>query len=277
MTDVKWIKIVVDVFDNRKIRQIEKMPEGDSVIVIWLKLLCLAGNINDKGMVYLTAEIPFTEEMLATEFNRPLTTIRMALELFQRFGMVEIIDNILKISSWEKYQNIEGLERVREQGRRRVSKFREKEKAPEIADSQHCNVTCNATVTQCNATDKNKNKSKSKNKNKDNSIKDTIRQTDVRRVVDAWNEIGVSEVKRMSASSTRYKMLNARIREYGIDAVLEAVDNVKSSSFLKGGGNKGWTIDFEWFVRPNNFPKVYEGKYADGRENNNTMEGWING
>lgn len=126
MADVKWIKLFTDVFDNRKIKQIETLPEGDAVIVIWMKLLCLAGNINDKGFVYFTNEIPYTEEMLATEFNRPLNIIRLALTTFERFNMIEIIDDIIKISSWEKYQNTEGLEKIREQNRLRKQKERER-------------------------------------------------------------------------------------------------------------------------------------------------------
>ena len=58
-------------------------------------------------------------------------------------------------------------------------------------------------------------------------------------------------------------MLLGRIREYGIDDVLKAVDSIADSKFLLGGNKKSWMIDFEWFVKPNNFPKVLEGKYLD--------------
>lgn len=164
MADVKWIKLATDIFDNRKIKQIEKMPEGDSVIVIWVKLLCLAGNINDNGLVYLTEEIPYTDEMLATEFNKPLPTIRLALGLFQKFGMLEVIDDIYHVSSWEKYQNVSGLEKLREQNRIRVNRYREKQKA--LA----CNVTCNVTDTLSNGEvmhiDKDKEKDKEIEKEK---------------------------------------------------------------------------------------------------------------
>ncbi len=93
--------------------------------------------------------------------------------------------------------------------------------------------------------------------------KDTVRQTEVRLVVDEWNSIGVNPVKRMTVTSTRYKMIAARIAEYGIDEVLEAVRKIKDSSFLRGGNKNNWMIDFEWFAKPNNFPKVLEGKYDD--------------
>ena len=65
---VKWIKITTDMFSNRKIRQIEVLPDGDALIVIWVRLLLLAGTINDSGRIYLTPEIPSTDQMLAAEF-----------------------------------------------------------------------------------------------------------------------------------------------------------------------------------------------------------------
>lgn len=145
MADVKWIKIAVNIFDNRKIRQIECLPDGDGMIAIWLKILCLAGNINDCGMIYLTKDIPYTEQTLSVEFNRPLTLIQMALKVFQQFGMIEVTDDFIRVSNWEKYQNIEGMEKIREQTRVRVAAYRERKALPEA---------CNVTVTQCNATDK---------------------------------------------------------------------------------------------------------------------------
>ena len=154
MAEVKWIKIVTDIFNNKKIKQIDAMPDADSILVIWFKLLCLAGNINESGLIILTKDLAYTEEMLATEFRKPINTVRLALKTFESFGMIELVDNIYCISNWEKYQNIEGLEKIREQTRLRVEKHRNKQKI----------LPCNATVTQGNATDieldKNKNKSK---------------------------------------------------------------------------------------------------------------------
>jgi len=149
MAVVKWIKLATNIFDNRKIRQIEGLPDGDAIIVIWVKLLCLAGNINDAGYVYFTKEIPYTDQMLATQFNRPLTTVQLALKTFEQFGMVEVIDNILHISNWEKYQNIEGLDKIREQNRLRkaAQRARQRELPPVSRDSH-------GTVTQGHATDK---------------------------------------------------------------------------------------------------------------------------
>lgn len=143
MAEVKWIKLFIDMWNNRKIKQIETLPDGDTVLIIWLKLLTLAGNINDGGMVYFTKDIPFNEQMLANEFGRPLETVKMALNVFEKFGMIELFDDMIYVSNWEKYQNTEGMERVREQTRKRVAAYRERQALP-----------CNATVTLRNATER---------------------------------------------------------------------------------------------------------------------------
>ncbi len=154
MNDVKWIKIDTALFDNRKIKQIRTLPDGDSLIVIWLQLLCLGGAVNDYGRIYLTNEIPYTDQMLSSAFGEPLPTIQMALDVFQKFGMIEIVDDIILISNWEKYQSIEGLEKVREQSKLRMREYRKRQK--EIGD---------VTVTQQlrSVTGQNKNKKENKN------------------------------------------------------------------------------------------------------------------
>lgn len=137
MADVKWIKVSTDMFNSsRKIKQIEVMPEGDAILVIWLKLLLLAGNINDGGAIYLTPEIPYTDEMLANELRRPINTVRLALNTFEHFGMIEIIDDILHLSSWEKYQSTDRLAELREKDRERKRLKRASESCPRTVHGQ---------------------------------------------------------------------------------------------------------------------------------------------
>ena len=169
MAEVQWIKIVTDIFDNRKIKQIEYMPEADSILVIWFKLLCLAGNINESGLLLITKDIPYTEEMLANEFKRPLNTVRLALATFQRFGMIEIVDDIMGVSNWEKYQNVESLERIKEQNRERQARFRAKNKIPTLPkpDKNNSNVTVTLPVTLSNAIETEQETEKEKELEKD--------------------------------------------------------------------------------------------------------------
>jgi len=126
MSDVKWIKITTDIFDDEKIKLIDAMPEADTIIVIWFKLLAQAGKSNSNGSLYLSGKLAYTDEMLSTVFNRKVQSIRLALDMFEKLGMIERGDYI-QISNWEKHQNIEGMEKIRLQTRERVRKHREKQ------------------------------------------------------------------------------------------------------------------------------------------------------
>ena len=128
MADVKWIKIVTDIFDDEKILLIESMPEHDAIIVIWFKLLCLAGKMNNGGVFIMNDKIPYTEEMLSTIFRRPLNTVRLALNVFEQFGMIERIDNVITIPNWSKHQTLDQLEERKEYMREYMQKYRERQK-----------------------------------------------------------------------------------------------------------------------------------------------------
>jgi hypothetical protein len=107
---------------------------------------------------------------------------------------------------------------------------------------------------------------------KDNNLivsKDTIRQTDVRRVIEEWNklqDVGIAPIRDIKPASKRCQMLKGRIREYGMDDLLKAMDNIRHSDFLRGENKNGWMITFDWFVKPNNFLKVLEGNYNGDRK-----------
>lgn len=167
MADVKWIKLSVDVFSNRKIKQLRGLPDGDAIIGIWIQILCLAGKTNNGGAIYFSTEVPYTEEMLAIEFDRPINLIRLAMATFEIFGMLETIDNVYLISNWEKYQSADKLEQLKEQNRLRVKKYREKQKqlATNTDMKHYSNVTGNDNVMQCNGIDKEKDIDKDINNN----------------------------------------------------------------------------------------------------------------
>ncbi|WP_449454739.1 phage replisome organizer N-terminal domain-containing protein [Streptococcus suis] len=179
MSDVRWIKITTDIFDDEKIQLIESMPEGDTLIVIWFKLLVLAGKQNYSGILALGDKVFYTEEMLTTVFRRKATTVKLALKTFEQFSMIAFVDGAVTIPNWEKHQNIDGLEKIRQQTRERVTRFRQKQKAVVNGKEQlklECNVTEALPVTAGNGqvTQQIKNKSKKENKTiLDNSSRET--------------------------------------------------------------------------------------------------------
>ena len=128
MADVKWIKLSTGLPDNRKIKQIRKLPDGDTIALMWIFLMCLAGETNDDGMVYFTSEIPYTDEMLAEQFSMEVNTVRLGIQTFQRFGMLDIVDNIICLSAWEKWQSVDKMAEIREYNRLAKQKSRAKQK-----------------------------------------------------------------------------------------------------------------------------------------------------
>ena len=224
MADVKWIKIATNMFDNRKIKLIEVMPEGDAIIAIWFKLLCLAGTTNDSGTVYFTKDIPYTEEMLASIFNRPLTTVRLAIATFKKFEMVEIVDDFIQISNWEKYQNSDKLEQLKQQNRERQKRWYDKQK---MLDNNNSNVSLTLGLTQPNAIDKEEDKDKEvlkeniiKEKNQPFSPK--IPQ-ELQELFDFWNSKGI--VVHRTINEKMAQLLKKALDLYGQAQIKQAIEN----------------------------------------------------
>lgn len=124
MADVKWIKITTDIFDDEKILLIESLPSADSIIVIWFKLLTLAGKQNNDGVFMMSNRIAYTDEMLASIFRREINTVRFALRTFEQYGMIELIDNVITIPNWGKHQTLDAYEKKKKRDRERIARKR---------------------------------------------------------------------------------------------------------------------------------------------------------
>ena len=260
MADISWIKLSVNIFDDEKIKLIRKMPEGDAMLLIWVQLLCLAGKTNDGGAVYIGQNMYYTDEMLSTICDQPLNTVRLALQTFDKFGMVDLEDDgLIVIENWEKHQNVEGMEKVREQNRIRKQRQREKEKQRAI-ESSH------VTSRDSHATDKNR---IDKNRIDKNRIDTNSTSTICTTLMEEWNKLNqnISKITTINPGTQRYTLLKARLNDYGEEKILQDINRINSSKFLQGYNNNGWNITFDWFIKPNNFIKVLEGNYDDKANN----------
>lgn len=122
------------------------MPSGSDILVIWIELLVLAGQINDCGSIYFNHEVPYTADLLSAQFGFPIATIQLALSTFSKFGMIEIIDDIIHISNWQRYQNENALERIREAHNARQRAYYQRQKALRIEGSVSADVS-NDTIS----------------------------------------------------------------------------------------------------------------------------------
>lgn len=261
MADVKWIKVYTDMFDiSRKIKHIERKPMGDTIIVIWFKLLLLAGRINDGGAIYITQSIPYDIEGLADELRREPSIVENALSVFEMYDMIERSGGYIYISSWEEYQNIEGLDKIREQNRLRKQKQREKQRVSEEV-SQECHGTVTGQVTGCHAIEEDK----EEDKEIELDIKEVQKEKpiDYQHIINLYNSICVSLPSVRSLSEARKKAIKARLTTYTTDDFRQCFENAEASSFLKGGNNRNWIATFDWLIKDQNMAKVLDGNYSD--------------
>ncbi|MCI9357235.1 MAG: hypothetical protein HFH59_06760 [Lachnospiraceae bacterium] len=142
MAEMQWIKLRIDMFDDEKIKIIQAMPEGDSILVVWIRLIALAGKCNTNGLVLIEDEFPFTDEMLSVIFGKSLQTVRLALKTLEKFHMIENTTKGIYIINFNKHQNIEGMDKIREQNRLRKRRERERKAAllleQETSEGQEC-------------------------------------------------------------------------------------------------------------------------------------------
>lgn len=134
MADVKWIKIATNIFDDEKIVILESMPDADSLIVIWFKLLTLAGKVNTSGVLMINERIAYTDEMLSAIFRRKPTVVKLALDMFEKLGMIELINNVVTIPNWNKHQQLDAIENRREYQKDYMRERREKQKQIAVGD-----------------------------------------------------------------------------------------------------------------------------------------------
>ena len=216
------------MFQDEKIRLIESMPESDTLLIIWIKLLAQAGKTNASGYIYLNEHIPYTEEMLATVFNRPLNTVRLALQTFEQFGMIEINENkFITICNWDKHQNIGGLDKIREQNKLRKQKERERKKLLSVSRDGH------KTVTRGHATELELDIELDKEKDKD--------IIPFSEIIEYLNK-RISSNYKASAKKTR-DLIQARFNEgFTVDQFKLVIDNK----------SKEWLNDPKWskYLRP---------------------------
>ena len=245
MPEVKWIKITTDMFDNRKIKHIRKLPEGNNIVLIWVMLLTMAGKCNAGGMIFLTENIPYTTKMLADELDFEENVVIVALKALEEFGMIYTNENVLAISGWDEHQNIEGMEKIREQNRQRQARFKTKQKL------LLGNVTDNVISRDGNATEEEKEKIKDKEKEK---IQYNV-------VVDDYNRICSNLPKVTALSDARKKAIKARINKYGCDGVMKAFRKASESDFLNGTNGRNWRANFDWIMKDANMAKILDGNY----------------
>lgn len=259
MADVKWIKITTDIFDDEKILLIETLPSADTIIVIWFKLLTLAGKQNNDGVFLMSNRIAYTDEMLAQIFRRDLNTIRLALNTFEKFGMIEIIDNVITIPNWNKHQTLDAYEKKKERDRKYQAERRLKQRA---CIEKSSDTSSDVVVSE---EDKEREEEKEGDKDKKEKVKEKS-VTDYQQIIDLFNDTCVSFPKVRSLSDARKKAIKARLKTYSADDLKRAFEMAEASDFLKGKNNRDWQATYDWIMCDRNMAKILDGNYNNRPE-----------
>lgn len=223
MAQVEWIKLKTDMFDNRKIKHLRKMPEGNTIVLIWVMLLAMAGRCNAGGKIFLTETIPYTPKMLAEELEFEEETIERTLETLDQLQMVVKQDGYYTVVGWYKHQNVEGMERVRDQTRKRVERHRAHQE--EVA-----------------------------------ALKAGETYVDYNAIRDAYHTHCPSLSPIKALTKTRKTKIKEVLSQFTKEDLIEAFKKVESSDFLSG--RKGdWNANFDWIIDEVNLVKILEGNY----------------
>ena len=250
MADVKWIKITTDIFDDEKILLIESLPEADSIIVIWFKLLCLAGKMNNSGVFMMNSTMPYTDKMLATIFRRKEATVQMALKTFEQFGMVEIVCGVITIPNWGKHQSLERIEERKKYQREYQREYRKKQK--QLTDSKYLRKHLRENDV---------NTLEEEREGEEELDKEGEKKIDYGYIVQLYNVHCPSLQTVKSISESRKKAIKARLNKYSVDDFKELFQKAEASDFLKGANDRNWSANFDWLIKDANMAKVLDGNY----------------
>ena len=263
MADVKWIKITTDMFDNRKIKHLRRLPEGNSIILIWVMLLTMAGRCNSGGMIFLTENIPYTPKMLADELDFEENTVILAIQALEQLNMIATnAEGFLLIPGWDEYQNIEGMDKIREQNRLRKQKQRENSK---LLPDMSRNVTGQSRDSHATEEDKEEDKEEDieKDKDKEREEKERDKKEKCQKIVDIFNSLCPSFPKVKFLSDSMISNISNLVERFPEPDISTAFQKCEKSSFLKGNNPRKWKASFDWIIKPQNLPKILNGNYDD--------------
>lgn len=303
MAGISWIKLRVDMFNDEKIKIIQSMPEGDTLLVIWIRLIALAGKCNANGLVLVEDEFPYSDEMLSVIFGKPLSTVRLALKTFEKFHMIETTQKGIYITNFEKHQNVEGMDRIREQNRIRKQRERDRKKALRLEEStlgvlalpdsgekneydNSCEVTKASRDNSRDFTQQREDKEKEEEIHNISSNEDIVGEAptpaheepkterlNYSLIMNDYNETCIDMPKIRAISDTRKRSIRTLLNELEnlklfpgftpYEKLHQIFAAAQESDFLSGRSKKWDGCSFDWLLKKLNVLKVLEGNYKN--------------
>lgn len=132
--NVEWIKVTTNLFSDEKIRLLLGERWGEHTVLGWVRLLCLAGQVNRRGCFALGDGKPMSIRQMAVAMGQDEADTEKVVSRLADYEMLTLqSDGCWKVTNWERYQYQEGMERIREMGRKRMQLYRERQKQAEEA------------------------------------------------------------------------------------------------------------------------------------------------
>lgn len=263
-----WLKLKNDFFDSRKMKKLRRVAGGDTYTIIYLKLQLLS--IDNEGLIEFEGTDEDIYQQLSLDIDEEIDDIKMTLAFCNANNLIEYLDDDVFLSE------VPALIGSETASTRRSRKHRRKQK--ELQSNKKA-LQRNGEALQCNTSATKRNTEIEIDKDKEIEIRDrdtekkSMNSSQINQIINLWNSLdsNIPKITALNTGTKRYKLLNARINEYGLDDVIKAIKNIRQSRFLQGYVND-FAITFDWFVRPNNFIKVLEGNYTDKQSQESKRE-----
>jgi len=259
-----YLKLKDDFFDSEEIKVLESMENGYVYSNILLKMYLKS--IKREGLLIFNERIPYNPKMIATVTGHNINDVKQALVLFNEMGMMEMLSNgaiyMLDIQNFIGKSTTEA-DRIRAYRNEIQTKKEQLVSNPNIAlngdsiEVVQMYYKCTPEIEL----------------ELELEVEKEL-DIDIDKIILLWNNLELNQLRNISKSTTRYKMLKARAEEYSIEDVEKTIKNISNSSFLKGDNKENWIITFDWLVKPNNFIKVLEGNYIDKVSKNKSKSNW---
>lgn len=247
-----WLKLKEDFFDEKQIKFLRSLPDGDKLVIVYLKMQLKS--LRTEGFIKYDQILPSGEEELAMILDEDTNVVKLTVGALLRMGAVEKLDDgsFYMIAM----QNLIGKEG---ESAERVRQFRKKQ--------EQLALQCNNDVTKCNTEIEIDTEKEIEQEIELEIKKDTKKKasTHYQKIIDIYNSYCVNLPKIQKLTDKRKAAINKLLKEFTVEQFQEICINANESGFLIGHNDRGWTADFDFIIRPDKAVKILEGQYNNKR------------
>lgn len=215
--NISWLKLDINILDDQKIKLIRKYPDGDSLFVLWIGLICLGMKSEKAGVIQIADGLPYTAEELSTVFELPIKTIELGITVFMKYGMIHTTEGgLLEINDFRKNQSIDRIEYKRAMARERIAKYRNKQKNKLLPEPvTRYGVTCNAQIRE--------------EKRREDKIREDKKITEhnpsnTENIITLWNSRAHHLLQADTKNKSVYQAINKTLKTETYDDVIKAIN-----------------------------------------------------